>query len=691
MKNFLFEIGVENIPARFITSACSQMKNKAEELFKKHGISYQEIDSAGTYKRLTLFVKDLSPKSEERAERFYGPSSKILKDESGNYTKQAEGFAKAHNISVDKLIIVNIEKKGEVLCVEKKIPSQTTEKILPEILFEITASLKFPKTMMWEESKFKFARPIRSLLAIYDKKNIPLKIADVKSSKWTFGPNARGFNKIAIKNANDYYKTLEKNHVIVKDSERKKQLIKEIKQLSNRMKFEVKEDEELIDENVYLSEYPVCVLVKFPNEFLTLPPQLLALVMKKQLKFFPTYDSAFKMNPYFIGIRDGISKGHKNVEEGFLSVFQARCNDALFFYNNDLSLSVAYLNEKIKNIEYQKSLGSVYDKKLRVKNNFNYLLEKLKVKGKEELSTLADYAYLDLATNIVREFPELQGTISYYYAKNWGLDERKAKILSEFYYPLYSKSELPSSLEAALLSVSAKIDTLIGDFALGMTASGSEDPHALRRSAYALIRIFEKYEIEINIIELLGVSFDFLPEEVKEKNEKNKLIKAAADFIWQRAESYFVENGYGLNEINSVYEIFIKEGNLILIEKRLEAIKKALEKKDFKNLSLLYKRVKNILKNGIVSVKIDESLFEKEEEKTLFSEINKIKPEIEDLLKNRDYLSAMGRIELLNSPLENFFNNVMVMTENEKVKNNRLSLLNEIYLMFKDISDISKL
>jgi glycyl-tRNA synthetase beta chain len=352
---------------------------------------------------------------------------------------------------------------------------------------------------------------------------------------------------------------------------------------------------------------------------------------------------------------------------------------------------VAYLNEKIKNIEYQKSLGSVYDKKLRVKNNFNYLLEKLKVKGKEELSALADYAYLDLATNIVREFPELQGTISYYYAKNWGLDERKAKMLSEFYYPLYSKSELPSSLEAALLSVSAKIDTLIGDFALGMTASGSEDPHALRRSAYALIRIFEKYEIEINIIELLGVSFDFLPEEVKEKNEKNKLIKAAADFIWQRAESYFVENGYGLNEINSVYEIFIKEGNLILIEKRLEAIKKALEKKDFKNLSLLYKRVKNILKNGIVSVKIDESLFEKEEEKTLFSEINKIKPEIEDLLKNRDYLSAMGRIELLNSPLENFFNNVMVMTENEKVKNNRLSLLNEIYLMFKDISDISKL
>ncbi|PIS46645.1 MAG: glycine--tRNA ligase subunit beta, partial [Elusimicrobia bacterium CG08_land_8_20_14_0_20_51_18] len=645
MSDLLFEIGVENIPARFITSACAQMEKTAGELLEKNNLSYSSVKAYGTYKRLILFVGNVPPKVPERLERFFGPPARLLKNEKGEYTPQAKGFAGSHGVTPDRLSVAVLEKKGETLCFEKKVSAQSSERLFPAILSEIAASLQFPKNMVWEESRFRFARPIRNLVAVYGRKNIKVKIAGIKSSKTTAGSISRGSGKITVKTAGDYFKILEKNHILAMDSSRKDALLKELGRASSRLGLKIEKDEDLVEENVYLTECPVCVVVKFPNEFLELPQELLRLVMKKQLKFFPCFDSKGAMQPYFVGIRDGVSKGQKNVEEGFLSVFEARCRDALFFYRNDLSIKPEELLEKIKAIAFQEKLGSMKDKALRVAMVLEYLSEKLGVRN-AELSKAGEYLYLDLASSVVGEFPELQGVMSHYYSKNWGFtDEKTRKALGEFYFPLSSRSELPSGAEGALLSLAGKADTLAGDFALGLIPTGSQDPHGLRRQAYGLVRIIFERGPALDIRELLSVACDNLPNEAKKLKEPAIITGELMEFIWQRAEVYFSEKGFAQDALSSVKDIFMREGSLAFAHKRLEALKGISGSEDFKVLVALHKRAKNILKSRKDFPRPDAGLFEKESERALAGKIEELKGKNASLLAARNYTAALKEIE----------------------------------------------
>jgi len=690
MNNLIFEIGIENIPARFITLACEQMKEIASELLKEKKLSYTYINTFGTYNRLVLYVEGIPAKISEREEKFYGPPLSLLKNEKNEYTPQAIGFAKAHNISPDKLIAEEVSGKGMLLCAIKKIPSIPSDKILSEVLLEILKRLQFPKNMIWEETKFRFARPIRNLVAVFGKKRIPLKVAGVTSSKITTGSILRNSKKININSADDYFKNLEKNHIIVRDDKRKEFLIKELDKLSSRTGIKIDKDEDLILENVYLTEYPVCVFVKFPKEFLELPLELLLLVMKKQLKFFPCYNDRGELQPYFVGIRDGISKGQRQVEEGFLNVFEARCRDALFFYKNDLNLQRDELIEKIKQISFQEKLGSVFDKANRVRRNLEFIVKHIKYEKADSIIKTSENIYLDLATNIVREFPELQGIISYYYAKNWGIEDiEMRKALGEIYYPISSKGKLPSNLGGILLSISEKIDTITGDFLIGIIPTGSQDPHALRRQGYGIVKMILENNLNINIKEFIKnaiSNFQF------SENSTEKKLNEIMDFIFQRAETYFSENnGTRLDIINSVKDVFIHEGSLLLVKKRISALAQIIESENFSVLNILYKRAKNILRNQNFFGSIDENLFEKEEEKILYREIITLKEKKRNFIEKNDFLLAFREMETLKQPLENFFTNVMVIVEDEKIKNNRLLLLNEIYNLFSDLSDISKI
>lgn len=687
-KNVVLEITVENIPARFIIPVKKQMEELSSNLLKEKGLSFKKISTYATYRRLVLFIEDVPAKTEKTVEKIFGPKASLLKDENGNFTKVAVGFAKANGVNVEDLIIEKHEKKGEVLCALKVKPSVSSLKILSEVFVEMIKRLEFPKTMIWESSKFRFARPIRNILALWGNKVIPFEICGVKSSKISYSSYFTGFKKITIKNADEYFKVLEKNSVVVDDNKRRNLILSILDGVSKNIKAEIDKDEAVVDENLYLCEYPRSVVVKYSNDFTKLPPPLLELVIKKQLKFFPAKDGD-KFLPFFVGIRDGSSKGQSNVEKGYLNVFKARCSDALFFYENDLKVDVGVWVEKLKSIIFQGNLGSLYDKKERVKSISHRISRMLNLE--KDLSSVAEYVYYDLASNVVNEFSELENKMNYYYAEKYGIyDEGLKKAISEINLPYSSTSPLPSNLYSCVIAISHKLDTLVGDFIIDFIPTGGNDPHGLRRAAIGIFRIIFEMKIDLPLIDLIGYVYDLYPSEVRSKKSKELLIKQLLDFIYQRGYFYLEEKGVPTDILNSLQSIFINEGDIVKLSKRIEALVDFKTKESFKNLVIIYKRVRNITKDWNQTY-IDESIFEYDQEKDLYVKLISLESEVSKLIENSDFSKAIERILTLADVLEGFFKSVMVMVEDEKIKNNRLSLLKKVYNIFSHISDLDKI
>ena len=689
-NNVIFELTVENIPARFILDAKKQLYEKISEFLKNSRLEYGEIKIYSTYRRFVVFIKDVPPKTEKIVEKIYGPSAKMLKDENGNYTKTAIGFAKAHGVDVKDLKVETIDKKGEIICIDKVIPSVSAIKILSDVFINAIKSLVFPKNMIWEDSKFVFARPIRNILSLYGSKLIPIEIAGVKSSKNTFSSYFTGFKKIKIKNADEYFKVMGKNYVIVDDEKRKKMISNIFDGVESYINCKVRKDDDTLNENLYLVEYPSGVVVKYPVEFLKLPPELINLVMKKQLKFFSCMNEKGELIPVFVGIRDGLSKGNHNVEAGYLNVFKARCSDALFFYDMDLKTKPEVFEEKIKNLIFHRELGSVYDKKIRVKNLIYKIFKDIRI-DYEKFIFAADYLYLDLGSNVVSEFVELEGTMNYYYAKNYGInDEALKKAISQIYLPSPNNENLPDGTIPSVFAIAHKIDSIVGFFLLGQIPSGSADPYGLRRNANGIFRIINENNLNINLKNLIRYSYETYPSNIKDKKKIETLEKEILEFIYQRVESYYTSKSITSDILNSVKSIFMREGDLIKIRERIQTLSNAKNRDDFRNISFLYKRLKNITAN-FSDIEVDESLFEKDEEKNLYKKYLEIEKDVKKYIEENKFSNTLELLLGISQNLENFFKNVFVMVDDEKLKNNRLALLKKIYNLFDGIGDISQI
>ena len=689
-NNVIFELMVENIPSRFILDAKKQLFEKISELLKNFRVEYKELKIYATYRRLVVYIKDIPPKTEKVIEKIYGPSAKLLKDESGNYTKTAIGFAKAHGVDVDDLHVEILEKKGEVICVNKVSGGVSVINILSDVFLTAVKSLVFPKNMIWEDTKFIFARPIRNILALYGSKLIPLEIAGVKSSKTTYSSYFTYFKKINIKNADEYLELMEKNNVIVDDEKREKLILNILDGVESYVKCRIKKDSETLKENLYLVEYPSGVVVKYPNEFLKLPYELIDLVMKKQLKFFSAFDDKKNLMPIFVGIRDGLSKGNNNVESGYLNVFKARLSDAMFFYEMDLKTHPHIFEEKIKNLIFHNELGSIYDKKLRVKNLISSILEELKIKDEKILSA-CDYLYLDLGSNVVNEFVELEGTMNYYYSVNYKIeDDTLKKAISQIYLPSKINEKIPDGLIPSIFAIAHKIDNITGFFLLSQIPTGSADPYGLRRNANGIFRIINENNLNINLLKIFELSYNSYPQKIREKKSIENLKKEVLEFLYQRIESYYIAKFITPDIIVSIKRNFMKEGDIIKMRERMLALFNIKNREDFKNLSLLYKRLKNIASNFNES-EVDETLFEKEEERNLYKRYLDIEREIKKYLDENKFSEMIEILLKLSIDLEEFFKNIFVMVEDEKIRNNRLSLLKKIYNLFDGIGDISQI
>ena len=730
MKPALLEIGVESLPARFIAPALVQMEELAAELLRENRLECRGARTFGTPMRLALFIAEAAEKSASALSEVTGPPARLLKDASGAWTPQASGFARSQGVKPEDLVVVKLPK-GDFLAARKELPGEAASKVFCRVFPEIVKRLQFPKSLEWEESRFRFGRPIRTLLGLYGKQTLRFEIAGVRSSNKTLGLGALGRKPIAVSSAERYAKLLRTACVIADVEERRQTLLKTLDAAAKRSLGALDKDAELLETVLFLTEHPVAVLCRFDKGHLELPKALLCVVLKTQLKFFPLLGKDGALVPEFIGVRDGVSEGQKEVQEGYERVLQARLSDARFFFARDKATTLEAKRGKLSGLGFQKDLGHMLDKSNRVLGLTKYLCESLRqdsVLDEDAAKAIARLAYCDLVCEVVREFPELQGTMGGVYARAEGLGERVALGLEEFYFPTQAKGPLPTHKEACLVSLAGKVDTLSALFSGGFKPTGSEDPFALRRIGTGVVRILLEKQVRLPVRDLIKTGLLILsggPGPLPE--EKAALVAELEDFLWQRAESLFLDMGYKADEIRSVRESGLDD--LALAFQRLGAVHRLRPHPDFASLAQAFKRASNILRqaaakgppssergpsplaegaaaNGPPSPdgglsplpegagpgafgEVDQGLLAEPEELGLFQALCRTESAVLQRVSERLFEEALRSLVALKPELDLFFDKVLVMAEDESVRANRLALLARLVRVFKSVADIS--
>ncbi|MDR0952648.1 MAG: glycine--tRNA ligase subunit beta [Elusimicrobiota bacterium] len=691
MKNALLEIGTEHLPARFLLPTLEELRENAAKILDEHNLKFVSLRTFGTYRRLLLEIKELASKAEDIQKEVKGPPAKLLKDANGNFTPQSQGFAEKNGIAPQNLIVVETEK-GPFIYAKITQKGEKTEKILPSIFVEIIKSLNFPKNMVWEESGLRFARPIRNLIGLYGDKVVKFEIAGVKSGRSTYPLSSFGHKPIKINDPLDYSKTLKNQPqpILAEIEERKTALEKSVLACAKNLGYTADMDPELFMETVAFSEHPIALSGNFDIRFLTLPKELITTVLKKQIKMFPVLNEKGEIQPHFIAVRDGVSVNQDEVRTGFGNVMTARLTDAVFFFENDLKTGLARLKEKLASVNFIDGMGNMLDKTTRLEVAAFELAKKLQLTQdeKEDLQTAASYAYGDLTSSVVYEFPELQGYMGGVYAAKEGFKNAVATALGEFYLPLSAAGQLPKTLIGSLVSLAGKMDTLAANFAMGQVPSGSEDPFALRRQAMGAVRIILDKNLPITLQEIIDLSAASLPK------VENTQISKLYDFMWQRMANLLEQEGALQDEIAAVSQLKNRTlSQIMLITKALIA---ARNNEELRNLAEAAKRVGNILKKaGEIKHNINPELFEEEAERNLFDAFSKINNALPPYLENitqESCLAALTELAKFRAPLDIFFEKVMVNADNIAVKNNRLALLKEINsTLTRIVADLSKL
>jgi glycyl-tRNA synthetase beta chain len=697
IKNALLEIGTEEIPTSYIEPALKQIEQISLKEFEILNIKHGTIKTFATPRRLALIVEDLVVKSEDKIEEISGPSWRAAKDANGDWTQAAKGFAAKNGTSPDKLV-KKVTEKGEYLSFIKKTKGEKTENLLASIFPKIINSIAFPKSMIWEESGFRFARPIRNIIALFGKKIIRFKIADVNSSNWTIGLHTYDISKIKVDSPENYLTTLQNKSVLVDQNKRREEMKKSIESVIKNV-GSIIPDETLIDEVNYLVEYPSAILCDFDRKYLDLPSEVLTVCMKKSQKCFTVNDKNNKFLNCFIGVKNGISSYLEVAKEGYERVVAARLSDAEFFYKNDLNNGLDANIEKLKGVVFHKEIGTVYEKIERIKEIVAFFNKEFNMHLDDKtLQRAVSLSKADLVSEMVFEYPELEGIMGKIYASKLGESFEVAESIEQHYLPLSASGKLPSNELASLISLSDKIDTLAANFSIGLEPSGSADPYGLRRASIGFIRIATQIFPDKDLSSAIRRVFDLLPENVKSNPRYKGAYEKLINFLRQRIEGILELEGYSFDEVKSVVGIFGNEElkDLGSLSPKLVSLKNARQKGEFSSISVIFKRINNILnqakkQNIDIPDSINESLLVEDAEKKLFKFAVKIKSEVDDYVFQNKYTEIFDKVLEIKPIIDDFFEKVMVMVENAAVKSNRISLLNYTKNIFAKFLDFSAL
>ena len=683
----LLEIGMEEIPARFLKPALNDIEKYIKSVFSEKRIEFGEVNTYGTPRRLILSVNGISEKQEDLTEINTGPAKHIAFDPNGGLTKAGLGFAKSQGVEATDLEIVETSK-GEYVAVKKYIEGEETKKLLPNILKELILSLSFPKSMRWSDKKMRFARPIQWLLAMADEELIEINIDGLESSLKSTGHRFFGEKEFEVKSIGQYFQKLKENKVIYDIEERKQLIVDMINQKCTKAGEKVLIEEELLDEVTNLIEHPYPIVGTFNSEFLEVPQDVLIISMQVHQRYFPILDENGKLLPKFVVIRNGISDSDA-VKKGNEKVLSARLSDARFFYYEDLKKDLETFVENLKTVVFQKDLGTIFEKVERSKTIAKKLIKDLGIEDKsEDILRTVHLSKADLVSNMIgeKEFTKLQGFMGAEYALKAGEKDSVSKGIEEHYYPRYSGDKLPETLEGIITGICDRLDTLVGCFGIGLIPSGSKDPFALRRASLGIVNIILNSRLDISLFELVDYSAQIFESKGILKRDRVEVVQEVKEFFKQRVINVLGEKGYRKDITASVVEVDFD--NLLDTVTKIDILEEFSKEQDFNDLVLLLKRVGNISKDFSNECSINPELFEKEEEKGLYEFFISLKNETAVSIEENDYKKFFMDILKGKEIINKFFDNVMVMVKDENVKENRLSLLKSLDEIFNRVANI---
>ena len=681
----LLEIGTEEIPAGFLSSALEGMKKCASSELEAHRIQFDTMTTMGTPRRLTLCVKGMAEKQAESIVDTMGPPEKVAFDSDGNPTKAAKGFASRQGVSVADLEIVET-KKGNYIRVRKKVEGKEAIYLLPELLERIVLSIPFPKSMRWADFDMRFARPLQWILAIFNGATVPLHLENLTSSNTSRGHRFLGNKSFAVHDLQSYLQLTQAHFVIPEIEKRKERIQNEVRKLAEEAGGVVLEDEGLLDIVTNLVEYPVALRGSFDQRFLSLPRDVLISSMREHQKYFSVVDAQGTLLPYFIVVTNNQVLNPQVVVKGNERVLSARLADARFFFDEDRKTTLAERVMGLKHVVYQAKLGSMYDKVSRIQELTGILSREI---DNELVAIVQRAAFLckaDLLTEMVGEFPALQGIVGREYALLEGELPEVAEAIYEHYLPTSGKGDVPASVVGSLLSIADKVDNIVGCFAVGLTPTGTADPHALRRQALGIMSIIREKGFHINLTTLIEQSMALLDIELCRSEDEIK--REVLDFIRARFHHRLTSSGYTYDVVEAVTSAHFTD--LVDVLERIKALQEIKRHPDFEPLVITFKRVANIIASAPHD-NVDPRLCEEEAEKALYDSCEKARSTVDQLIGARDYPGALSHLVTLKPAVDRFFDEVLVMCENEQIKVNRLGLLRRVAALFRRFADFSKI
>ena len=684
-ENLLIELGTEELPPRSLKKLMTSFASAFGEELDTKGLTYESITPFATPRRLALKVTGLITHQNDKQIERRGPALKAAHDADGNPTKAAEGFARSCGVSVADLQSLETEK-GSWLIHRSLEPGQSTASLIPKIINPALRKLPIPKPMKWGAHKIAFVRPVHWLIVLYGKDIIDCEILGNRSGNTSRGHRFHSPEAFVVDCPNTYEAQLEQNNVIACFSKRQALVRGKVLAICENVEGEPLLDDGLLEEVTGLVEWPVPLIGEFEPEFLEVPQEALISAMQEHQKYFPMLDNDGKLLPGFVTVSNIESKDKLKVISGNERVIRPRLADARFFFETDKKKSLEQHSESLKKVVFESGLGSMYDKSKRISQLAEFIARK--TSGNPKWAKRAGaLCKADLCTEMVGEFPDLQGIMGRYYAQFEGEPIEVAQSLDEQYKPRFAGDSIPSTLTGASLAIADKVDTLVGILGVGKHPTGDKDPYALRRAALGVLRIIIGKELPLDLIELLNFSVSLYNGQLT--NEK--LGSEFLDFMQGRYMAWFQEEGVSTDIINSV--LALSPSAPFDFYNRVQAVKAFKELPEARALAAAYKRVSNILlkRKDISPVPdFDESLFSQPEENTLAIILTDKHKEI-FLAQEKDYTKMLSSLSELKDPVDQFFDNVMVNVEEKKVRDNRIALLQRLHELFVEIADISYL
>ncbi|WEV44816.1 glycine--tRNA ligase subunit beta [Streptococcaceae bacterium ESL0687] len=673
MAEYLLEIGLEEMPAHLVTPSINQLVERMEKFLVENRVQFDSVEKFSTPRRLAVLVKVLADQSEEMTERVKGPSAKIARDAEGNWSKAVLGFSRGQGVNPDDLV----EENG-YLYADKHTAGVATPEILKNVGAEVIEKMNFSTYMKWGNNTLLFVRPIQWLVSLYNDQVVPFSILEDVASNVSRGHRFLANNDIVINSASDYEKALADNFVLANAEKRKNIITGQIEDLAKKNDWTMYLEPGLLEEVNNIVEYPTAFVGSFEEKYLEVPDEVLVTSMREHQRYFEVRDAGGNLLPNFVAVRNGNAEHLENVISGNEKVLVARLEDGEFFWREDQKLKISDLVEKLKKVTFHEKIGSIYEHMMRTKVIADIIAEKLGLSDTERknIARAADIYKFDLLTNMVGEFPELQGVMGEKYALLAGENKEVSAAIREQYLPLSADGALPVEVEGAVLSIADKLDTLLSFVTVGLTPSGSNDPYALRRATQGVVRIIEDKNWDLKLDELIK---DFYSLHINGFSYENQA--AVMDFI--RARVAKMLEGTARRDI---IEAAIESSTLDVanIAAAAKILTEESAKEGFKTSVEALARVANLAAKLETEVAVSSELLENDSERALYTAV-------QNLVLSDNVAENIAALFALEEVIANFFENTMVMAEDEAVKNNRLGLLASLANKATTIADFTKI